>query len=340
MTAAPEIDRPELNADTIVELLSSAVAGAFTALTTKGQEARDDLLALTMSGLGGCTRQAAYRLSRTPPSEELTFGQMREANIGTMIHEYLLPHMAKLLGGVEEIRVTLRVGELIIEGRSDLYSGRLRLVGDLKTVGMYKYSVVDGASQPHRMQVAGYALAAIQSGREVEWIAWVYLDRSSGAEHIVVEQWSEELVELVEQRCADLAAFAEEPDAATRDERGPGLSYVCDGCPWLRECWGPDAERGVVGGQSALIHDHAGVAQALALYDRARAREKDASDEKEFARAMFSGFEPGDYGDWSFRWSSSGTGVDKDAAVAMLADAGIPVPTRKTSKRLVVKRSR
>lgn len=332
----------ETTAEQLGHLLAQATADAFTAYTTTAQQAREDLYALTMSGLGGCTRQAAYRVARTPPSQELVFRQMREANIGTMIHEGLLPHMALLLGGRDEVPVELTVGALTIKGRTDLYSERLKTVADLKTVGQFKFAALGGGdvNRSHRLQVSGYAYAIVQQGDKVEWIAWVYVDRSSGAEHVVVEPFTDELIALVEQRCADLELYGRDPEAAPRDERGPGLSYVCDSCPWLKTCWGDDAEAGTVGAQRILAQDHGGVERALALYDAARAREKEAISEKEFAKAMFASYEPGNYGTYSFAWSSTGDSPDKDAAVELLASAGIPVPRKRTTRRLVVRRSK
>jgi hypothetical protein len=55
---------------------------------------------------------------------------------------------------------------------------------------------------------------------------------------------------------------------------------------------------------------------------------------------MFSGFEAGAYGEWEFGWSSAGKTGDKDAAVALLTEAGIPLPKRETARRLIVKRSK
>lgn len=322
-------------------ILSAAVVDAYVAYTTEKQKARDDLLALTMSGLGGCTRQAAYRLARTEPTEKLVFGPMREANIGTMIHEAMLPTMAMLLGGTEEIAVQLTAGELSIAGRSDLYVEPLATVADLKTVGGYKFGgLSETVNRSHKLQVAGYALAVRQAKKPVDWIAWIYMDRSSGAEHVIVEPFTDDTVALVEDRCAELSMYAKDPEAAPRDERGPGLSYVCDGCPWLRACWGDDAEPGVIGAQKILARDHDGVSRALALYDDARVRERDASADKEFAKAMFTGYDAGNYGEWSFGWSNAGETEDKDAAVELLRQAGIPVPRKRTTKRLYVKRTK
>lgn len=335
------LDLDELDANRLGQILTSAVGQAFTAFTAEVQQAREDLYALTMSGLGGCTRQAAYRLARTPPSEQMVFREMREANIGTMMHLGLLPHLAILLHGQDEIPVTMTAGALTINGRTDLYLPDLATVADLKTVGLYKFAALaDTANRSHLMQVGGYGLGLKQAGLDVRWIAWLYVDRSSGADYVIVEPFGDEVIQLVEDRCAELATFAADPDAAPRDERGPGLSIICDSCPWLRECWGPDAEPGVIGAQRILAKDHEGVTRALALYDAARAREKEADADKAFARAMFSDYEPGRYGGWEFAWSQAGETDDKDAAVALLGQAGIPIPRKRGTRRLVVKRAK
>lgn len=330
-----------IGAEELKQELRRAVGAAYRAFTADRQAERDDLYALTMSGLGGCTRQGAYRLSRTPPSEDLVFSEMREANLGTMLHLGLLPPLATELQGVDEVAVTLTGHGLTIKGRTDLYSAKLRAVIDLKTVGLSKFGGLgDTVSRAHYMQIAGYAHAIVQSGQPVDWLAWIYLDRSGGAEHIIIEPFDEHATKQVDERLADLAAFAEQPGAAPRDERGPGLSVVCDSCPWLRECWGADAQPGEASVQRILVHDNAGVARALQLYNDARKRESEASADKDFARAMFSSYEPGQYGELQFTWSQPSTTADKDAAVDLLVQAGIPVPQKTTVSRLIVKRAR
>lgn len=328
-------------AEQVAQRLKQGVSDAYRRYTADRQSEREDLYALTMSGLGGCSRQAAYRIARTPPSEDLVFTEMREANLGTMIHLGVLPPLAELLDGVEELPVTLTAHGLTVKGRADLYSRALNAVVDLKTVGLSKFSALgDDISPSHWMQIAGYALAVAQSGQRVDWLAWIYLDRSGGAEHVVVEPFDDIAIKQVEDRLAELAAYAEQPDAAPRGQRGPGLSYVCDGCPWLRTCWGQDAEPGVASVQRVLVHDNAGVARALQLYSDARKREVEACDDKDFARAMFSSYDPGQYGGWQFGWSNPSTTNDKDAAVDLLKQAGIPVPQKTTARRLIVKRAR
>jgi PD-(D/E)XK nuclease superfamily len=332
MTAAP-VDVAALTA-----LLADAVDGAFTDYTVERQQQREDLYALTMSGLGGCSRQAAYRLARVEPSDGGQYGPMPEANIGTMIHEGLLPKLAAVLDGKEEQPVTLRAGELVINGRCDLYSEPLQVLVDLKTVGTYRFGSLAEVVDAHRVQVAGYAWAMRQAGHLVRWVAWLYLDRSSGAPRVLAEPFTDELITLVRDRCEELNIYARSPESAPREERGPGLSFACDGCPWLRRCWGEDAQPGQIGAQAVLAYDDAAVEDALALYDEARARASEAKAEMEFARAMLGRAHPGRYGPYQLSWSSPGSTADTAAAMAMLTSAGVPVPTRTTSRRMTVRR--
>jgi PD-(D/E)XK nuclease superfamily protein len=340
VTKAPADTPADTPADAreLAGVLTDAVDGAFTAFTAQRQQQRDDLFALTMSGLGGCSRQAAYRLARVAPSDGGQYGPMPEANIGTMIHEGLLPRLATLLDGKDEQPVTLRAGGLVINGRCDLYSEPMQLLMDLKTVGTYKFGSLTEVVDAHRMQVAGYAWAMRQTGRLVRWVAWLYLDRSSGAPRVLVEPFTDELVALVRERCEELAIYAQAPEKAPRDERGPGLSFVCDGCPWLRRCWGEDAEPGQIGAQAVLARDDVGVEQALTLYDDARVRAAEAKAEMEFARAMLHQARPGTYGGYQLSWSTPRSTADTAAAVTMLTSAGIPVPTKSTSRRMTVRR--
>lgn len=328
-----------ITAPDVSDFLHELVGEGFRAFTTVAQSERDDLYALTMSGLGGCTRQGAYRLAKTPPSEEMIFGEMREANLGTMAHIGLLPQFAKVGEGTEEGDVELHEGELVVRGRYDLYLPQWRVMADLKTITTYSIRHLERPPRRHRLQVAGYARAAEQAGNPVEWLAWIYLDRDSGKHKIFVEAFGEEVRQLVADRCTELATYAGDPDGAPRDERGPGLSRYCDSCPWLRQCWGSDAEPGVVGAQSILCHDDKDVEEAIGLYWNASATIKDAKAQQDFAKAMITGREPGRYGEWEYLWSAEGEMDDGAAAVEVLVAAGIPVPRKKTSRRLIIRRS-
>ena len=115
----------------------------------------------------------------------------------------------------------------------------------------------------------------------------------------------------------------EEPD---RDERGPGLSIICDGCPWLKECWGPDAVPSETGPQAQLAVDSEAVVAALDMYDAALQAEKRAKADKQFAAAVLSGTERGKYGGFSLSWTAGSERLDQKQARALLEMHGIDVP--------------
>lgn len=337
----------EWTAASLADALEAAIGQAWREITARYQSERDPL-AFSMSALGSCRRQSAYRLAGTPPSEPVPgrdgdhgvdHDENRAANIGTMIHNELLPVLARLLGAEHEVDLAAALDELRVEGRSDLYVESMRLVLDLKTAGTDKWRALVDVLRAHRLQVGGYALGLAQAGKDVDWVAWAYLDRSSGQVFVVVEPFPGELLDLVEARAAELVTYARDPEGAPRDEHGPGLSVICDGCLWLRTCWGEDARAGEVGAQRNLVHDNAEVAEALDQYKRATKDESDAAARKEFYKAMFSGFAPGSYGTWAFSFSKAKPVADKDAAVELLVAAGLDVPMKPGVKRLSVRRA-
>lgn len=295
---------------------------------------------LGLSSLGRCTREGAYRLAGTGPSDSPPPREGRAANLGTWQHEGLLPLLAKVLDDQPsdvEREVVLRAGGISLTGHVDLLYGPA--VVDLKTVGEHRLGRADGGPFPdHRVQVGGYALALRQAGHDVRFVAWLYLDRASGNQRVHVQEWTTSLGLLVVDRVAQLRRWALAPDDAPRDERGPGLSMACDECPWLRRCWGEDARPGVVGGQGRLAPDDPAVAAALDLYAQARTRESDARADKEFARAVFTqASEPGTYGAWRWYTGRDTTEPDTSAAVALLAELGVEVPYRSRSGSLQVR---
>lgn len=343
-STANRVETPgEWTAQSLADALEAAIGQAFRQVTGEYQAGRDPL-EFSMSALGGCRRQAAYRIAGTPPSEpvpgrDTDHGEQRAANIGTMIHNALLPALAKLLGADHELDLTAELDALAVDGRTDLYVAAMRLALDLKTAGTDKWRAMVDVVRAHRLQVGGYALGLAQAGKDVDWVAWAYLDRSSGQVFVIVEPFPGELVDVVEERAAELATYASDPDGAPRDEHGPGLSYVCDGCLWLRACWGEDAQPGTVGAQRNLVHDDAAVAEALEQYKRAGKEESAAASRKEFYKAMFSGFTPGTYGAWAFSYPPPKDVEDKDAAVELLRAAGLDVPMKPGTRRLNVRRA-
>lgn len=334
-------------ADRLTTDIAVAVGRAFSQFTEQRQRARRSLYGLSMSGLGGCRRKAAYQLAQVEPSDPLvaTTGENRAANLGTMIHEGLLPELAGVLGGRVEIDVELVVdtgsGQVVVPGRADLYWPDAKLLLDLKTVGEHKLGqvVASGPFAEHRVQVAGYALAAEQGGHEVEWLGWIYLDRGTGTTYVVIEPFTDELRTTVEDKCRELLTYSISPHDAPRDGAGPGdraANMVCNSCPWLRACWGDDAQPGVAGAQSSKVDDFGGMQDVLVGYLTARDAESAARERKEFYRELIIGNTPGTYGKTRWSLSKPSKTVDKNACAKILDASGQPLPMRTTEPRLTV----
>ncbi|MET7814255.1 hypothetical protein ABZT26_25830 [Streptomyces sp. NPDC005395] len=326
-------------ADEIGQLIDTAVKKAFEDVTHELESARPDVFGLSMSGLGRCRRAAAYALARTEPSDpDLALsGERRTANLGTAIHRMLLPALARVLGGRHEVPVLLADGSVLgIPGTLDLWWEKKRAVVDVKTVGEHKLDrvVVRGETYEHRMQVGGYALA-----QGADWVVWLYLDRSTGKTARVVERFDAGFRREVWQRVWEIQRLAEAPEYAPRDERGPGLSFQCDGCAWLRRCWGRTARSGESGAQAHIAHDEPAVEAALAKYDEYRDVESRAKKWKAFWRevATGGGRRPGNYGAWKFHFTKPGYALDEKATRKDYENRGEEPPMKESAGRLIVR---
>ncbi|MGI5292880.1 PD-(D/E)XK nuclease family protein [Nonomuraea polychroma] len=353
MTAEPSSGRPaiEETADSVRGRYTLAVADAFRLATREGQAERKDPHALSISMIGGCRRHAAYRWAGTPPSDPdlQVEGESRAANLGAWEHAGLLPHLAAVLGSgaLIEVAVELLVGQWTVNGTLDLWVDGDAVV-DLKTVREWGLGSIALAGKPrprHRYQVLAYALALLQKGHRVRWLVWIYLDRASGDEHVVVEEFTEEAAMELLERVWELRRWARYPREAPRDEYGPGLSWECDGCAWLRDCWGPTAVPGRPGAQRILTGDAGGdvdaalMADMLALYDEGRRQESTGAKKKRFAAAAIDGRPVGVYGDWYYGLSRASDMFDEKAAKQLLEKAGIPEPRLTTKRSKIVRRN-
>ncbi|MFC4328272.1 hypothetical protein ACFPC0_10590 [Streptomyces andamanensis] len=344
---APDTGPLPLAAVPVLERALERAAGrAFKAMNRAHQEQRGERMwKLSMSGLGGCTREAAYKLAGVLPSDpELAYDtEARQAMLGTIIHERFLPVFGDALAHAEvEMPVELRVPvyaddgsverEVVITGSTDCYT---HVMGggviDLKTIGAYMLGGVEheGVREEHRTQVRGYATAIRQWGMPVAWVAWLYMDRASGEVMVHVEPFTAEAEQATEDRVRWLWKLAATPDTAPRGHRGPGLSVECDGCAWLKECFGPDAEPG--DSRSLQVHANEDIAYAARRYrellDEIGPLEKD----KEMYGAMIGRPKPGVYGDVTVTFGASSEKTDGKRAEELLREYGIDVP--KTARR-------
>lgn len=334
--------------------LRVAVGSAFARANRAGQLAREDLYGLSMSGLGGCVRQAAYRIARVPPTDaEMALAQeARAAMIGTWIHAGLLEHLAYYLGedafaqAEYELRVTLTEHGLDIHGSTDLYTDAFGGIAvDVKS--LYAHGLDSLASgevkDEHWWQVMGYACAVEALGRPVTWVAWLYIDRSSGECVPVVAPFTDTARVKVRERIGMLVEYAEDPGSAPRRYgngrrvRGPGDpdqggDYRCNGCPWLRECFGPQARPGDPRARQVFAQEaDEGVVWALRGYHEAHQRYSEAKKEKEFFMSVIKAAQPlagQAYGGYRYSVGKPQVMTDVAEAERRLRWAGIPVPKK------------
>lgn len=269
-----------------------------------------------VSKIAGCLQEAAHSLAGTEPTDNPEPQESRAANHGTWIHRGLLPRMATAIDGAYEIDVELAAAGIRVEGTADL-TGKRR-VYDVKTkkslAGVRRY----GPDGDHVMQLKLYCLAEAQAGRRPSWAIIIYIDRATGEdEPFALEVTDAFLLDAVD-RVREIRRHAEaDPDLAPRALpaatpgglamrlRGPGKSYSCNECPWLKRCWGPDAVPGEVGAQRNIARTDTQVEAALAAYDAAAAIKSNASKDTDFFRAVLDGKPAGNYGPYRLAWKSN-----------------------------------
>lgn len=323
----------------VVRNMNSLIGAAFRSANDK--RARSQQRALGMSELGGCRRQAAYKVLNYPisnPTNERTdiFADSREAMIGTLIHDLVLPEIASMSLTAEiEVPVVLQfTGLPDIPGHADMVDEETLI--DLKTVGHNAVNRVQtsGPSKKHIWQTHGYAQALRNNGHDITRIALVYVDRSNGrVVHIHQQEFDPTILEQIENWWLEVNSV-QDPTVLPRDETGPGLSRICDWCPWLKACWGETAAAGETGVQSRALEVMPDdertqeVERLLHTYWEAAQVERDAKDRKTFARETLLTTTPGVYGDMILGWmsQSSYTVIDTEAAAAALTAAALPVP--------------
>lgn len=322
-------------------VLKAATRQAFMAESTARQR---DPYRIGLSSMGRCRRRNAYALARTPITDTPPAREGREANLGTWEHAGLLPQLAAGLGGETEVKVVLKAAGLELYGSIDLDIALGPV--DLKTVGEHRLQRVRRSPTilpEHRFQVSAYALARLQSGRPVRQIAVIYMDRATGEDEVLVETFTNAAALAVIDRIEQWQAYAaQDPDMAPRDERGPGMSFACDECWWLKRCWGPDATPRQTGPQS--VSDRADIINVLAEYAEARDREGQAKKDKEWAAARLERVRYGLYGPadsdgraWKYHRQKDSEILDQREAVATLERHGLPVPKKFKRGGLVVK---
>lgn len=291
---------------------------------------RNQQVELGISSIGKCHRYAGYVHHSTDPSDEKRTHPA--ALIGTLLHEALLPTLAREWGGQHSVPVTVSLGDDLppIPGEADLVVADE--VIDLKTgtEAVIEQVVRDGdAKRDHHRQVNIYRLALTQMGHKINWASILYLGRSRGEVVSFESPVDEEIVDEARRWWRAVQA-SPKPEALDRTERGPGLSIICDGCPFRTRCW-PN--------QQATILDEGGdmaTESALTMLRDALDRRNSADKDAEFAKAILTGTPTGTYGLWKAWYQGGGMRLDQQEAKRSLTAHDLPVPMKMTEKSIRV----
>lgn len=318
------------------------------------------------SEVGTCRRRTAYRLAGTKPTDPPTGLQ---AFLGTAIHKGVLAVARKEHGAITEVRLDSPLvkghADAVYLQAADpwdpdpvLSPAELRaldasavealavLLEDLKTKGRFSYeTTVDaGPKVAEWYQVHLYAWMLrtgqivdrrLPRGLElpVENVSLRFVDRDTGRQHVIEEKYDPQItvealgwLDQVHQQLEDGG-----PENVTRDGYGPDVSAICDFCPFLTACWGPQplGPDGLTR-QSMEVHDDPATEAALLAYALRRDEEKAAKELKAAHRAQLDGSPAGIYGDFKLAWTQKDPKEvpDPEAAYDRLRELGEPIPTK------------
>jgi hypothetical protein len=300
-----------------------------------------------------CARRAGYLLHGYTPTDG---GEKRKAILGTWLHAGILAAAREeygwviersvedqtIKGHIDAVQLDSHTAARLPKRLRPLLPAQETTVEDVKTKSTYQWDNVlrYGASDAEIRQVLLYAdllrsegFADVEGQRQlarlgpvdVGRIRFRFINRDSGDDHVQEVAYSAERARGARWWVQQVRS-AQSPEDLPRTFQGPGLSAVCDHCPFKTACWGS-----VAAGrrpQSILIHDDAGRAAALAEYVEVSEQMKPLKDRLKLLRAKLDGSEAGVYGDNVLSWSGGNpTKVDDvDAMVALYERAGLTVP--------------
>ncbi|MDJ0386134.1 hypothetical protein [Streptomyces sp. G-G2] len=300
-----------------------------------------------------CMRRAGYILSGTPRTNT---PDKKAAILGTYIHTGLLEDARReygwlvertvvgdtIRGHVDVVQLDAATAARLPKRHRPKIAAHAVTVEDIKTKSgrIWDRVVRFGPTAAEMRQVLLYAsllatvgFADIPGQRylarlgpiEVALIRFRFVNRDTGEEEVQEFPYDPWLAAQA-RWWVDRVTEEDDPEKLRRDHDGPGLSTICDNCPFLDTCW-PEAAPGVPA-QTVLIHDDADRAKALERYVRARERAREASRVKELVRAMVDASPEGNYGSNHLGWDG---GKDKEepdvsAMVDAFEDADLAVP--------------
>lgn len=316
------------------------------------------------SSIGLCRRRAAYEVHGTWPTDMAD--NMHAAILGTWLHEGILRVLAQQYGAFTELEVTN--GTLL--GHADAYwapadlakcgpysGGELGVVEDVKTKSTRALDVVvrQGPSRHEWFQVHLYAHLLRTGGLAehphlptgeplpVDVVRLRYVGREYG--QVVVHQrpYDEDVTKQALGWAEDVLT-SPEPEAMPRDLDGPGLSIICDNCPFKTACWNLDQLSDDRAPQTILAEDAPAITEALRAYADAAEVESTAKKRKAKARKMLDAADAGTYGAFKLSWSGGNPRPpepDPEAMIRILEGLSVDIPMRpggRTSRTINVSR--
>ncbi|OIJ87750.1 hypothetical protein BIV25_37960 [Streptomyces sp. MUSC 14] len=318
------------------------------------------------SSIGLCRRRAAYEVHGTWPTD--LADNRHAAILGTWLHEGILRVLAKQYGAFTELELTN--GTLL--GHADAYwapagvadhngsvnAGELGVVEDVKTKSTRALDVVvrQGPSRHEWFQVDLYAhllrtgaltehpYLAAGEPLPVDVVRLRYVGREYG--QVVVHQrpYDKDVTQQALAWAEDVLD-SPNPDAMPRDLDGPGLSIICDNCPFRSACWQLDPRQVPDRApQTILAEDAADITAALSAYADAAETESAAKKRKAKARKILDAAEPGTYGDFKLSWSGGNPRPpvpDPEAMVHIIESLDLEIPLKsggRTSRTINVSR--
>ncbi|MDI3417997.1 PD-(D/E)XK nuclease family protein [Streptomyces luteolus] len=303
------------------------------------------------SSIGLCRRRAAYEAHGTWPTD--LADTMHAAILGTWLHEGILRVLEQQYGAFTELELTN--GTLLghadaywapaaLAGRTNPYNGGVGVVEDLKTKSTRALDMVvrQGPSRNEWFQVHLYAYLLRTGGLTahpdlpvgeplpVDVVRLRYVGREYG--QVVVHQrpYDQDVADQALSWAEDVLA-SPEPEAMPRDLDGPGLSVICDNCPFKSACWNLDALTVDRAPQTILVEGSEDITSALSAYAESAEIESAAKKRKAKARKVLDAAEPGAYGTFRLSWSGGNPRPpvpDPEAMIRILQDLDLEVPLK------------
>jgi hypothetical protein len=304
--------------------------GARDRRRTRDKAAHGDGFSVGPSDHGSCLKAVEYR-ERPPEGYEPKPVAKDAANVGTMLHEEYT-RARRLTYPWRRFKVTVLVPGLDRPGEADEVDYLIGRVTDYKSAGDWKWEKVgkEGPPESEWKQLAtyGFGIAAADPTFTPNDLELVYMNRENGRTERYVRPYDEAYALAAVTELLKVLDALEEGRELPRQRAGeellgPTVNALCARyCPAVNHCWdlpNVPAERTPEGWLYARDDEDGAITATLETYDANRAVAKDAETQKDYARTLVVGVEPGRYGDMTLAWSGGNLGEPKPDDKARLA---------------------